>query len=53
MGSAAALGIDHERGLLVPGYFADLVILNANPLENIHNLRELHAVFIGGHLSKL
>ena len=29
---------------------SDLVILNANPLENVHNLRELHAVFVGGRL---
>ena len=52
-GSATALGIDRERGALKPGHLADLVILNANPLENIHNLRELHAVFIGGQLAKL
>ncbi len=52
-GTAKALGIDHERGPVRPGGLADIVILNANPLDNIHNLRELHAVFVGGTLTKL
>jgi imidazolonepropionase-like amidohydrolase len=52
-GSAAALGIDHELGAILPGYLADMVVLNANPLENIHNLRDLHAVFVGGSLMPL
>ena len=52
-GSATALGLSHDRGSLEPGKRADLVILNANPLDNIHNLRELHAVLIGGRLVKL
>lgn len=52
-GSATALGIEEGRGSLESGHLADLVILNGNPLENIHNLRELHGVFIGGQLVKL
>ncbi len=52
-GSATALGIERKRGALLPGRLADLVILNANPLHNIHNLRELHGVFVGGRLVKL
>ncbi len=52
-GSAAALGIGRERGSIEPGKFADLVILNENPLDNIHNLRDLHAVFVGGALMQL
>ena len=52
-GSATALGITAERGTVAPGRLADLVILNANPLENIHNLRELHAVMVGGRLVRL
>ena len=52
-GSARALQIDRERGALKPGHLADLVILNANPRDNIHNIRELHAVLIGGRLVKL
>lgn len=52
-GSAKALGIDRTGGALRPGSAADLVILNANPLDNIHNLREMHAVLIGGRLARL
>lgn len=52
-GSASALGIAATRGTLEVGHAADLIILNANPLDNIHNLRELHAVLIGGQLAKL
>ena len=52
-GSAAALGIDSEFGAIVRDKVADLVILNANPLDNIHNLRDLHAVFVGGRLMPL
>lgn len=52
-GGAAALDLARDRGGLAPGQFADLIILNANPLDNIHNLRELHAVLIGGRLVKL
>lgn len=53
IGSAKALGLEGQRGALRPGWMADLVILNANPLDNIHNLREIHAVFVGGRLAKL
>ena len=52
-GSAAALGIDRELGLVLPDRVADLVILNANPLDNIHNLRDMHAVFVAGALMQL
>ena len=52
-GSATALGVSDERGTLQAGHSADLVILNANPLDNIHNLRELHAVFVRGRLASL
>lgn len=52
-GSATALGLAHDRGALRPGQRADMILLNASPLENIHHLRELHAVFVGGRLVKL
>ncbi len=53
LGSAAGLGIEESRGVLRPGADADLVVLNANPLESIHALRELHAVLILGCLVRL
>jgi len=52
-GSAAALGIDREFGVILPGRVADVVILNANPLDNIHHLRDMHAVFVAGTLMRL
>ena len=52
-GSATALGIDPERGSIRPGGLAVIVIMNADPRENIQNLRELHAVFAGGRLARL
>ncbi len=52
-GSAAALGIDRESGAILPGRVADVVILNANPLDNIHHLRDMHAVFVAGTLMPL
>lgn len=52
-GSAAALEIDREFGVIRPGRMADVVILNANPLDNIHHLRDMHAVFVAGTLMRL
>jgi len=52
-GSAAALGMASDLGVVQRGGHADLVILNADPRENIHNLRDLHAVFVGGALVPL
>jgi imidazolonepropionase-like amidohydrolase len=37
-----------QLGTLAPGAAADLLILGANPLENIRNLRRIEAVWIGG-----
>ena len=46
--ASEALRIDRERGTLAEGKYADLILLNKNPLGNIRNLREMEAVFIGG-----
>ena len=50
---AKALGVAAERGSVRAGRRADLVILNANPVNEIQNLREIHAVLIGGRLARL
>ncbi len=47
--SAKALGIDQDLGTLQPGRWADLVVLDANPLENFRNIRKINAVWIAGH----
>ena len=35
-------------GTLAPGHWADFIILNANPLEDINNMRQISEVFVGG-----
>jgi imidazolonepropionase-like amidohydrolase len=39
-----------DRGVLAPGKLADLVVLNADPLENISNLTRIHSVILGGQI---
>ncbi|SHH52232.1 Imidazolonepropionase [Chryseolinea serpens] len=38
-----------DVGTLVPGHWADFLVLDADPLSDIKNLREINAVFIAGH----
>ena len=37
-----------EQGTIAPGQRADLVLLDANPLEDIHNTEKIHAVILKG-----
>jgi imidazolonepropionase-like amidohydrolase len=47
--SNAALHLgQNDLGLVAPGRRADLLVLSANPLENIRNTREIHSVYLGG-----
>ena len=48
--SAAELIGEDERGTIEKGKIADLVLLDANPLENISGLRLIAAVLQGGRL---
>ena len=45
---ARAYELDDEIGSLQPGMIADLVILDANPLEAARNYRSIHAVIKDG-----
>lgn len=42
------LGIDEIVGTIEEGKFADLVLLDTNPLENIKNTRRISGVFVNG-----
>ena len=45
--AARHLGLD-DMGLLAPGNSASLIILSANPLEDIRNTRQIDRVFLEG-----
>jgi len=46
--SSEALGIEKDFGTLERGKVADLVVLDANPLDEIRNTRKIHAVYMSG-----
>ncbi|HYL45898.1 MAG TPA: amidohydrolase family protein [Candidatus Limnocylindrales bacterium] len=45
---ARVMGLDKELGTIEIGKQADLIILGANPLESIHNIRTVESVITGG-----
>jgi hypothetical protein len=50
---AKFLGTTDSLGTIEKGKIADMVLLDANPLTNIHNTQLINAVFVNGnHLSK-
>jgi imidazolonepropionase-like amidohydrolase len=44
------MGVDKEVGTVEVGKRADLVLLDANPLDDIHNIRSVHYVVANGVL---
>lgn len=46
--AASCIGVGDELGTLSPGKRADFIILNENPLEDIHHTRTIESVWIGG-----
>src|SRR5581483_1459862 len=43
------LGVDGDRGTVEHGKRADLLLLDADPLQNVANTRKIAAVIFGGH----
>ncbi len=46
--AARSLGIDSDRGTLQPGKRADLLVLTADPLRDVKNVRAIEAVYKNG-----
>ncbi|MGO4776517.1 amidohydrolase family protein, partial [Lysobacter sp. 2RAB21] len=42
------LGVDKDRGVIAPGKFADLVLIDGDPIKNMEDIRKVEAVFKGG-----
>jgi len=47
---ASYLGMNHEIGSLEPGKLADLVVMDANPLDDIRNSEKIKYVMVNGRL---
>jgi uncharacterized protein len=50
LNAARVLGWQERLGTIAPGKLADLVLLDANPLEDIRNTRAIHAVILNGRV---
>ncbi|OGD37622.1 MAG: hypothetical protein A2V45_01960 [Candidatus Aminicenantes bacterium RBG_19FT_COMBO_58_17] len=48
--AAAELGVEGRLGCISPGAAADLVVLEADPLEDIRNTQKIYAVIQGGRI---
>jgi len=44
------MGSEKDLGTIQKGKFADLVVLDANPLDSIGNARKIDAVVVNGRL---
>jgi imidazolonepropionase-like amidohydrolase len=50
LNAATFLGRETDLGIVAPGKLADLVLLDANPLEDIRGTKKIAAVIAGGRL---
>ncbi|CAM5323256.1 amidohydrolase [Streptomyces avidinii] len=46
--AAAALGVGNQTGRIAPGYSADLLLVDGNPLDDLSALSAVRAVFANG-----
>ncbi|CAN5206107.1 amidohydrolase family protein [soil metagenome] len=50
MNGAWSLGLDKELGSIEVGKLADIIVIDKNPLEDIHNSQYVHYTMINGRL---
>ncbi|HYU26766.1 MAG TPA: amidohydrolase family protein, partial [Thermoanaerobaculia bacterium] len=50
LAGARYLGLDKDIGSLEPGKLADLIVLDANPLENIRNSESVRTTIVNGRM---
>src|SRR5690242_17544378 len=50
MDGAYGIGMDKDLGSLEPGKLADLIVLDANPLDDVHNTEKIRYVMKNGRL---
>jgi imidazolonepropionase-like amidohydrolase len=48
-GAARCMSLDRELGTLEPGKWADMVVLDRDPMADISNLRSIQSVWIAGN----
>jgi imidazolonepropionase-like amidohydrolase len=47
-GAAQACGLGHRKGRIAPGFDADILAVDGDPLQDLAAIRQLRAVYIGG-----
>jgi adenine deaminase len=50
LNGANSLGVDDQLGSLETGKLADVIVLDRNPLEDIHNTQSVRYTLINGRL---
>ena len=50
--AAELLGVEKSRGILQPNYWADIIALKNNPIENIEAIKDVHFVMKEGEVIK-
>jgi imidazolonepropionase-like amidohydrolase len=46
--AAQACGLGHRKGRIAPGFDADILAIDGNPLDDLAAIRRLRAVYVGG-----